>query len=132
VPLQYRMGFEESTYSKRLRLDRELANEFISCRQFLNGNNLANLNNDDLRTLVINNAIRHSFERGLLKTLTDLCDHSRLNGTSVDIHIETRNWEALVLLLGRMKRWGKLDEWDLIESCLKSYMVEMKVKRGLP
>jgi len=125
------MGFED-TYSKRLRMNRTLANEFKSCRQFFNGKITSD--NDELRDLVINNAIEHSLktEGCLLKTLTDLCEHSRLNGSNVPVNIKTENWEKLVLVLGRVKRWGKLDEWDLIEHCLKVYLNEIKLKGKLP
>ena len=120
----------ESVYSKRLRMNRTLANEFTSCRQFLNGN--LPENNDDLRDLVINNAIEYSKRSGILKTLSDLCDNSRLNGANVPLNIKTENWELLVLLVSRVKSWNKLDEGDLIEYCLKQYLEEIKLKGRLP
>jgi hypothetical protein len=132
------MGFEDSSsYSKKLRISRELAHEFVSVRQYLNipANDqfdLSTTTNDQLQTIVINRAIKWSFETGLLKTLTDLCDNSRLNGASIHVHIKTENWESMVLLLDRVKRWGKLDEWDLIEHCLKTYIEEVKRRRCLP
>ena len=129
------MGFQEPIYTKRFRLKRDLANEFISVRQFLNGNHeFDKLDNDQLRTLIINRAIDYSFKQdhGLLKTLSELCDHSRLNGAVVDVNIQVKNWEHLVLLLGRIKSWGKLDELDLVEEVLRSYIAEIKVKGCLP
>jgi len=131
------MGFEESTYSKKLRISRELAHEFVSVRQYLNAVptpqlDLSKTTNEELQTLVINRAIEWSFKNGLLKTLSDLCDNSRLNGANIHVRIKTENWESMVLLLDKLKRWGKLDEWDLIEHCLKTYIEEVKRRRCLP
>jgi hypothetical protein len=42
------------------------------------------------------------------------------------------NWDELVLLLNKLKGFKGLDEWDLIEFSLKSYLKELKVKRQLP
>ena len=123
------MGLNNA-YTKRMRLEKGLANEFISCGQFLNGS--APKDKDSFRDIVVNRAIQSSFENGLLKTLNELCNHSRLNGTNVSINIEMNNWEELVLLINRLKGFKGLDEWDLIEFSLKSYLKEMKVKRQLP
>ena len=123
------MGFDRA-YSKRMRIERSLANEFISCRQFLD--NGAPKDNDELRDTVVDRAIRMSFSDGLLKTLDELSNHSRLNGTTVPINIQMESWEKLVLLLNKLKGFRGLDEWDLIEFSLKSYLKEMKVKRSLP
>ena len=117
-------------YSKRLRMKRTLANEFSSCRQFLNGN--VPENNDDLRDLVVNNAIERSMQSGLLKTLSGLCDNSRRNGANVPVNIKTDNWEALVILITRVKNWRRFDVGDLIEYCLEQYLEEIKLKGRLP
>jgi len=123
------MGLDRA-YSKRMRMEKSLANEFVSCGQFLNGSTPKDKN--ELRDTVVNKAIQFSLENGLLKTLNDLCGHSRLNGTSVSINIRMDNWEELVLLINRLKGFKGLDEWDLIEFSLKSYLKEMKMKRCLP
>jgi hypothetical protein len=114
-------------------MNRDLANDFVSCRQYLNGSHqYDSLDNDQLRALVLDKAVKHSQEHGLLKVLKEISDHSRLNGALVNIEIKTGVWEELVVLLGRVKRWGKVDEEDLLEHCLKCYMSEMKLKKGLP
>jgi len=113
-----------------MRMEQSLANEFISCQQFLNGS--PPKDKDQLRDIVVNKAIQFSLQNGLLKTLNELCNHSRLNGTNVSINILMENWDELVLLINRLKGFKGLDEWDLIEFSLKSYLKEVKVKRCLP
>jgi hypothetical protein len=121
------MGFEQ-TYSKRLRLERGLANEFTSCKQFVPDD--VSKDKDELRDRVVNLAIKREMSNGLLKTLADLCDDSRLNGCSVSVNISSENWQSLVFLLNKIDK--KLDEGDLIQHCLKCYIQEMKMKRSLP
>ena len=128
------MGFEP-TYIKKLRLNRNLANEFTSIRQFLaTVPGIEKMSNDELRALVINRAIEHSFshEKGLLNILTQLTSNSRVNGANIELNIKTDNWEKLVVLVDRTKRWKRLDEWDLIEYCLKIYVEEIKNRRSMP
>ena len=127
----------EATYSKRLKLERDFANEYISCKQYLRRLNglkkeWQKIENDRLRATVVNNAIERSFESGILKTLTELCKKPENNGTYVNVDIKPENWEALVILIGRVKTWGGLNELDLIKQCLKVYMTEMKLKGELP
>lgn len=121
------MGFEQ-TYNKRLRLERGLANEYTSCAQFVPDGFAKD--KDKLRDTVVNNAIKQAMSNGLLRTLADMCDHSRLNGSSVSVNITAENWQSLVFLLNKIDK--KLDEGDLIEFCLKCYIQEMKLKRALP
>jgi len=127
VPCTSRMGFEQ-TYSKRLRLERGLANEFSSCKQFLPDD--LTKDKDELRDRVVNNSIKYALTNGLLRTLADLCDDSRLNGSSVNVNISAENWWLLVSLLNKVDK--KLDEGDLIQHCIRCYIQEMKVKRCLP
>lgn len=127
--MSLRMGIPRA-YSKRMRMEKTLANEFVSCGQFLDGSSPKD--KDQLRDTVVNRAIETSLQNGLLKTLVELCNHSRLNGTTVPINIKIENWEELVLLINRLKGFKGLDEWDLIEFSLKSYLAEMKFKRQLP
>jgi hypothetical protein len=121
------MGFEQ-TFSKRLRLERGLANEYTSSRQYVPDG--LPKDNDQARDVVVNKAIKHAMSNGLLKTLADLCDDSRLNGSSVTVNISVENWQSLVFLLNKIDK--KLDEGDLIQYCLKCYIQEMKMKRCLP
>lgn len=123
------MGFDRA-YSKRLRLEKNLANEFSSCRQYLPEISTTPKDNDALRALVVNKAIARSFDNGFLRTLADLCDHSRLNGTTIEVNVSVDNWFMLVDLLNR--KLNKLDEWDLMGCSLKEYIDEMKLKRCLP
>jgi hypothetical protein len=122
------MDFERA-YSKRMRMEKAVANEFSSCQQFLDGPTPKD--KDELRDTVVNRAIQVSLADGLLKTLKELCNHSRLNGTTVAVNIQMENWEELVLLINKLKGFKGLDEWDLIEFSLKSYLAEMKFKRQL-
>ena len=121
------MGIERA-FSKRLRLERDLAHDFVSCGQYIDGE--LPKNKDDLRNAVVNKAIPYVMRNGLLKTLSDLCDDSRLNGCTVSVDITAENWQSLVFLLNIIDR--KLDEGDLIQYCLKCYMKEIKMKRCLP
>lgn len=124
------MPGREGIYRKRLRIERGLANEFKSCRQFLNGT--VSENNHQLQTAVLNNAIEHSLKGGLLKTLNTLCNARQKRTAYLMGDIKVENWEYLVLIIGRMKKWGNLSEIELVEQCLKQYIAEMKIGRRLP
>lgn len=92
------------------------------------------LTNDELRAMVINKAIEHSFqyEKGFLNVLTQITSNSRVNGANIQLSIKTENWEKLVALVEQTKRWKGLDELDLIEYCLKIYVEEIKNRRCMP
>ena len=122
------MSSANKTFTKTLRMERELVNEFSSVKQFLNGD--APKDNNVLRDVVVNKAIQNAFSDGPLKALADMCDDSRLNGSSISVNISAENWQSLVFLLNDIDR--KLDEGDLIQFCLKCYIKEIKVKRCLP
>ena len=123
------------TYRKKLRVKRTLANEYTSCRQFLNSEPSVNkLDNDQLRTYVLNRAIEYALtdDRGFLKILNDLCDNSRLNGANIDIDIKAENWVALGDVIMKIKSWKRMNEGDLLEYVLANYINEMKMGRRLP
>jgi len=116
------------TYIKTVQLDRDLANEFRSIRQFLNGSTDVPTDNLALQTKVLNRAIEYAFENDpVLKGLGELVSMKRSNGTSkVSIEISEDNWMRLVKLL------MKVDEADFIQLCLRRYVDEVKVRRCLP
>jgi len=125
------MDFQTDTYSKKLRISRELAHKFVSVRQYLppasaENAQLSKLNNEELQTLVLNRGLDWSMKNGLLSKLSNLCENSRLNGATVHVHIKTDTWESIVYLLQH------LDEWDLIEECLRAYIAEIENRRCLP
>lgn len=125
----------EPTYRRKLRVKRELANEFSSCRQFLNGGPSVNkLDNDQLRVVVLNRAVEYSLtqERGFLKILNELCDNSRRNGANIEIDINAGNWAALRDIITKIKSWKRMNEGDLLEYVLANYINEMKRRRSLP
>jgi len=126
------MGFPQS-YTKKLRLSRELSNEFVSIRQFLQGiSEIEHLTNSELQDLVVNRAYQYSVKYGIMKKLKELCDNNRVNGATIVVRIDTENWVDMVQTVGLAKRWNRLDEWDLFEDCLKVYIEQIKLKRCLP
>lgn len=116
-------------------MNRRLANEFCSCRQFLNGEAQSEFpNNDKLRMHVLNRAIECSMsqEHGLLNILNKLCDNSRTNGANLEIDITAENWAVVGDLITKLKSWKRMDEYDLLEYVLELYLNELKLKRALP
>ncbi len=121
------MGNDE-TFSKTVQLNKLLANEFRSIRQFLNGSKDIPADNIALQTLVLNRAIEYAFQTDpILKGLNTIASMKRSDGTAkVSIEISKENWHRLGDLV------LEADEVDFIQLCLGRYVDEVKVKRCLP
>jgi hypothetical protein len=131
------MGFKRicKLVIKKLRLERELANEYASIKQYLTGApNIAEMSNEEVRILVANRAIEYSFNQpdGLLNILTEIATGSRINGANSQLGLYPENWERLVSLVEHLRRWKGLDELDLAEYCLAIYCALIKERRCLP
>lgn len=126
------MGFQ-TAYSKKLRLNRELARDFVSIRQYLDQiPEIKNMPNEQLLELVANKAYQYSMKCGIVKKLRDLCENNRVNGAIVTVRISPENWMDMVQTVGLAKRWNRMDEWDLFEDSLRVYIGEIKNRRCLP
>jgi len=124
------MGLQSRFLEKVFQLDRNLANEFRSCRQFLNGE--APKDNNELMHQVLNKAIPYTLSHSpLMLGLVGMSEGARTNGTAkVHMSITPENWDAVQKTLKVPKLM--LDEGDMIAYCLKFYMAEVKLKRCLP
>lgn len=120
------MGSDD-TFAKTVQLQRDLANEFKSIKQFVNGSTVPS-DNIELQKKVLNRAIEYAFQNdSVLRGLGELSDMKRSDGTAkVSIQITKENWHKLNELL------LKVDESDIIQLCLQRYVEVVKVKRCLP
>ena len=118
----------EDTFRKTVQLNKNLANEFRSVRQFLNGSKDIPTDNIALQTKVMNRAIEYAFQNDpMMKGLNEVTRMKRSNGTAkVSVEITRENWFRLVSLL------MKADECDFVQLFLDRYICEVKVKRCLP
>jgi len=117
----------DDTFLKTVQLHRDLANEFRSVRQFLNGSKDVPEDNLALQTMVLNRAIEYAFQNDpILHGLNEITAMKRSDGTAkVSIEISMDNWHRLVELL------LKADETDFIQLCLRRYIDGVKIKRCL-
>jgi hypothetical protein len=123
------MGLQSQVLEKCYRLDADVAHEFLSCRQFLNGK--APTDNLALTFEVLNRAVPYALSRSpILSGIVDVANGKRHTATKVDLHITAENWEMIQNFLRAIRL--KLDEGDVIECCLKFYSQEIKLKRCLP
>ena len=117
----------EDTFRKTVQLNRDLANEFRSIRQFLNGSKDVPMDNIELQTKVLNRAIEYAFQTDPIMKGLNALTVKRSNGTAkVSVEITRENWFRLVALL------MKADETDFIQLFLDRYVSEVKLKRCLP
>lgn len=114
-------------FEKRFRWDKALANDFVSCRRLLDGQLPPSA---ELQTDILNRAIKYTFEnheaiRGLMK----MAQMSRVNGGKVNIKVSEENWYMIQGLLESL--YKGIDEGDLIQFCVKTYLDKVKVARSI-
>jgi len=124
------MGNRSKVLEKCYQLDRTVANEFRSCRQYLNGQ--APKDNGQLMFEVLNKAVRYTLERSpLMHEMMRMANGDRTDGTTkLELSITTENWDLVQNVMKAMT--VRLDEGDVLEYCLKFYLQEIKLKRCLP
>lgn len=124
------MGNRNKILERCYHLDREVANEFRSCRQFLNGQ--VTKDNNQLMRDVLNRAIPYALANSpLMLGLVKIADGNRTNGTAkVNLPIDSPNWDAVQNIVKALSM--RLDEGDILEYCLKFYIQEIKLKKCLP
>lgn len=124
------MELRSRVLEKCCQLDRVVANDFRSSRQFVNGQ--APMDNSKFLFDVLNRAIPYALANSpLMPGMIHLANGDRKDGTAkVELMLKTENWDLIQDVLKSFRM--KLDEGDLIEYCLKFYLSEVKVKRCLP
>lgn len=114
-------------FEKKFRWEKSLANDFVSVRRMLDGQLPPS---SELQTDVLNRAIKYTFEnheaiRGLMK----MAQMSRVNGGKVTIKVSEENWYMIQGLLESL--YQGIDEGDLIQFCVKTYLDKVKVARSI-
>jgi hypothetical protein len=114
--------------TKKYRWDRDVVNELVSCRQFLDG--AVHKDNDRFVVEVLNRAVRYTLRNHpFFKSISEVDGADRAFGKVIEVRVSRENWHSIRDKLDQM---AAMDESDLLQFCVKHYLPYLKSMRALP